>query len=220
LQSVSIVDSSFSPLAGENLLSHPLRKPIVSAVGERGFGGIYVLTAFATFGWMVFAFRSIPPEPLWWTPGDAGWAVASAVMWFAAVLFVGSLFGNPALPDPTHARAIVAEPRGVFAITRHPMMWGFALWGITHMIVNPTKASLIFAAAIIVLALVGAALQDKKKAELLGDVWRGWTAKTSFVPYGRGLKSADAFALALGTLVWLGATWVHNPPVGIWAFIG
>jgi len=63
-------------------------------------------------------------------------------------------------------------------------------------------------------------MQDRKKEMLLGDLWKDWVSKTSFMPYGRGIKSADAFALVTGTLVWLGATWVHNPPVGVWAFFG
>ena len=44
------------------------------------------------------------------------------------------------------------------------------------------------------------------------------------MPYGRGLKSADAFALIIGTLLWLAATWAHEPlggrPAGVWAFLG
>jgi uncharacterized membrane protein len=104
------------------------------------------------------------------------------------------------------------------------MMWGFALWGATHAIVNPTEASLILSFTIAFLALVGAALQDRKKEALLGDLWRGWKAKTSYIPYGKGLKSADAFALATGTILWLAATWAHGAlgyrPAGIWAFIG
>ena len=85
-------------------------------------------------------------------------------------------------------------------------------------------ASLILSAAIAILALFGAAAQDAKKEKLLGEVWRGWKARTSFIPYGRGLKSADAFALIGGTLLWLVATWAHGAlgyrPAGIWAFFG
>ena len=89
----------------------------------------------------------------------------------------------------------------MFAITRHPMMWGFALWAVVHAIVNPTPASLVLSAAIAFLALVGAALQDCKKARLLGDVWRDWQAQTSFRALRQGLASRpDAFALVAGTI--------------------
>ena len=44
------------------------------------------------------------------------------------------------------------------------------------------------------------------------------------MPYGRGLKSADGFALVTGTLFWLVATWAHGElggrPAGVWAFLG
>lgn len=35
-----------------------------------------------------------------WAAGDGLWALASALMLIGSVLFVGSLFGNPALPGP------------------------------------------------------------------------------------------------------------------------
>ena len=58
----------------------------------------------------------------------------------------------------------------------------------------------------------------------MGQVWSDYRSKTSFIPYGRGLKSADGFALLFGTLLWLGATWAHGAlggmPAGVWAFLG
>lgn len=82
-------------------LSHPLRAPLVGVVGERAFTGVYSLVGFATFGWMVWAFVGIPQgTPLWDGSGAAIWAVASLLTVVALALFVGSLRGNPALPDP------------------------------------------------------------------------------------------------------------------------
>ncbi|MFL6748429.1 MAG: NnrU family protein [Sphingomicrobium sp.] len=208
------------------LMSHPLRAPMVAALGERGFTIVYTLVSLVTFGWMIWAFPSASaeaPQPLW-DAGQAGWIAATLLMWLGSVLFLGSLRKNPALPRPGKRIEKIDDPNGVYAITRHPMMWGFALWALTHAIVNPTKASLVLSFTIAFLALVGAALQDRKKAALLGDVWNDWLSKTSFVPYGSGLKSADGFALATGTILWLAATWAHGAlgyrPAGIWAFFG
>jgi len=206
------------------LMSHPLRAPLISKLGERGFAGLYTLVALGTFGWTIWAYPSASaeaPRPLW-DAGRWGWIVATVLMWLGSVLFVGSLRRNPALPRPGKRIERIDDPNGVYAITRHPMMWGFALWALVHAIVNPTRASLVLSATIAFLALVGAALQDEKKAKLMGDVWLDWRSKTSFVPYGRGLKSADGFALITGTLLWLIATWAHGAlgyrPAGIWAF--
>src|SRR5262245_40265548 len=183
------------------LMSHPLRAGLVGAMGERGFAIAYTIVSLFTFGWMIKAYPAASAEApaALWNTGEAGFIVATLLMWLGSVLFMGSLRRNPAFPRPGKPITKIDDPNGVYAITRHPMMWGFSLWGIVHMIVNPTQASLVLSFAIVFLALVGAALQDKKKEMLLGDLWRGWKSKTSFVPYGRGLKSADAFALVSGT---------------------
>ena len=206
------------------LMSHPLRAPMVASLGEKGFAGIYTLVSLATFGWMIWAYphaSAEAPQPLW-DAGRAGFGVATILMWLGSVLFIGSLRRNPAFPRPGKQLAKFDEPNGVYSITRHPMMWGFALWAVVHSIVNPTLASLILSASIAVLALVGAYLQDSKKERLMGEVWRDYRARTSFFPYGRGLKSADAFALIGGTLLWLVATWAHGAlgyrAAGIWVF--
>ena len=206
------------------LMSHPLRAGMVGALGEKGFAGAYTIVSLLTFGWMIWAYPAASaeaPQPLW-DAGRWGFVVATLLMWLGSVLFVGSLRRNPALPRPGKVIERIDDPIGVYAITRHPMMWGFALWAVVHAIVNSTAASLVLSATIAFLALVGAALQDEKKARLMGDVWRDWRSKTSFVPYGRGLKSADGFALITGTILWLVATWAHGAlgyrPAGVWAF--
>lgn len=219
LASVAFVGTHF-------LMSHPLRAGMVSALGERGFAGVYSLVSFLTLGWMIWAYphaTTAAPQP-YWDAGRWGYAIATLLMWLGSVLFVGSLRRNPALPRPGKVIERIDEPHGVYSITRHPMMWGFALWAVTHAIVNPTAASLVLTFSIAFLALVGAALQDRKKERLMGEVWRDWRSKTSFMPYGRGLKSADGFALVFGTLLWLAATWAHGAlggmPAGVWAFLG
>ena len=219
LASIAFVGTHF-------LMSHPLRAPMIGKLGERGFAGVYTLVSLATFAWMIKAYPAASaetPQPLW-DAGQIGFVIATLLMWLGSVLFLGSLRRNPAFPRPGKPIQRIDEPNGVYSITRHPMMWGFTLWSITHAIVDATQASLILSLAIAFLALVGAALQDVKKAQLLGDVWKEWLSKTSFIPYGRGLKSADGFALVTGTIVWLAATWAHGAlgyrPAGVWAFFG
>lgn len=208
------------------LMSHPLRASMVEALGEKGFAGVYSLISLLTFGWMIWAYgpaSAEAPQPLW-EEGNWDFALATLLMWLGSILFMGSLRRNPAFPSPGKPVTAIGDPRGVFAITRHPMMWGFALWGLVHALANPTAASLTICVAIGLLALVGAALQDAKKERLLGQVWRDWRSKTSFIPFGRGVKLPDGFAFIAGTIVWLAATWAHGAlgyrPAGIWAFIG
>ncbi|KQN25584.1 MFS transporter [Sphingomonas sp. Leaf33] len=207
------------------LLSHPLRAAIVARIGERGFLGVYSLVAFATLGWLVAAYRAAPAEAPFWSVGDGLWAIATVLMLLASILFMGSLIGNPALPDPNGAAKPAPTPRGVFTITRHPMMWAFAVWGVVHILVLPTPANTVLAAAIIVLALVGAHLQDIKKARLQPDLWPAWEARTSYWPFaarGRigGFRGHD---IGGGVVLWLAATWAHIPlagwAAGVWRWI-
>src|SRR3546814_15287073 len=104
----------------------------------------------------------MPPEPPLWAVDDPLWALASLIVLVASILFMGSLVGNPALPASGAAATAQRAPRGVFAITRHPMMWGFALWALAHAPVMPTPAQLALSAPLAFPALVGAA-GDRKR---------------------------------------------------------
>ena len=211
------------------LLSHPLRKPIVDTVGSAAFLGIYSAVAAATLGWLALAYLAAPAGTLLWPVGDGLWAAATVVMLLASILLMGSIVRNPALPNPGPPTAVPAEARGVFAVTRHPMMWAFALRGICHIAVYPVAANIIVAAAIIILALVGAALQDRKKEALQPDTWPHWEKKTSYWPFGAIVSGKARFggfgmhALAGGVVLWLAATWAHVPlagsPAGIWRWL-
>ncbi|MEQ1725845.1 MAG: NnrU family protein [Sphingopyxis sp.] len=210
-------------------LSHPLRSPLANMLGEGGFRVLYALIAFATFGWIIWTWLAVPATAPAYVASDYAWIAASAVMWLASVLLAGSFFGNPAMPSPNATSMAMRNPLGVFAITRHPMMWSFALWAIIHMLLWPTSENHVLTTAILLLALGGAAGQDGKKARMMGDAWRGWCRRTSFFPFagiiGGRVGWAAAWpgsgALLLGTLLWLAMTWAHMPlgarmAAGIW----
>lgn len=211
LSSIAFVGTHF-------LLSHPLRGPLVRAMGEGPFRGVYSMVALITLGLMVFFYHAIGRETyLMWNAGDAGWIIGTILMWLAAILFVGSFLGNPALVGAPGPRG---GPSGVLRITRHPMMWSFAIWAAVHMMIIAQFKTVVFDSAIIILALVGAYMQDRKKAGQMGEDWHDWTAQTAFVPFTRGLANPGIVALVGGTLLFLIATWAHPIPAGIWRWIG
>ena len=91
------------------LMSHPLRAPLVSRLGEKGFLGLYSLVAAITLIWMIVAYRAAPVTPMLWPVGDLPWALATLIMLIASILLLGSLVGNPAMPNPDGAMAVPAE---------------------------------------------------------------------------------------------------------------
>jgi uncharacterized membrane protein len=210
------------------ILSHPLRRPLVGAIGEKAFLGVYSMVALITLGATIWAYRAAAITAPLWDVGDGLWAVSTALMLVASILLLGSLVRNPALAGAS-ASAATAEARGVYAVTRHPMMWAFAIWSISHILIYPIAKNVILSGAIIMLALVGVALQDRKKAVLDPQGWPAWQARTSYLPFaaiaaGRTrLSGFGMHALGGGLVTWLVATWAHIPlagwPAGIWRWI-
>ena len=207
------------------LLSHPLRAPLAKALGDNGFMGVYSLVAFAALGWMAHVFKGADVGLPLWQVGNGLWALSSLIMLVAAMLLMGSLIGNPALPGPDGAVLAEKPVKGVFTITRHPMNWSFILWAVAHALVSPRPAVLVLTASIALLALVGSLGQDAKKARLIGAPWRDSMARTSFIPFGKGAKFPGMHAVGGGLVVWLAVTWAHpllgsGMPAGIWRWIG
>jgi uncharacterized membrane protein len=170
---------------------------------------------------VIWVMRRMGAEPFLWVAPDWVWWASAAIMLVASILLVGSFAGNPALPG---ARKNAADPRGVLAITRHPMMWSFALWALAHALVWPQPSVLVLAAGIALLELAGAAGQEAKKSKLQPDFWPRWQAKTAFIPFtGPAPIGAlwPGWAVLLGGIaLWLVATWAHPllgaPAVGLW----
>ncbi len=204
-------------------MSHPLRSSLVKALGAGGFQAAYIVVSFATLGWVYFAFKAAPPADLPGS-GEIGWIIATLITLPAMILLAGSLIGNPALPTPMAEAQARAAPRGVFLVTRHPMMWGIGLWALSHIILFWSARTLVTALAMGVLALVGAKLQDAKKELLMGEAWAQWESKTSYWPRWGKLLAIGPVPLVLGTVLWFGASWLHlwqaGIPAGVWKWIG
>ncbi|HEY0029067.1 MAG TPA: NnrU family protein [Allosphingosinicella sp.] len=198
-------------------MSHPLRTRLVQTMGEAMFTGAYSLVAALTLLWMILAYAAIDVSvPFWIAPGWWWWA-ASALMLAASILLVGAFVRNPAFPHPHPKKTISRPATGVFAITRHPMNWAIILWTLVHLSVWLSPRNMIVAVGMLILALAGSIGQDRKKRAVVGQKWRDWEARTSFVPFaallgGRARWKAAApgcIAFGGGLALWLAVTWFH-----------
>lgn len=200
------------------IMSHPLRAPMVSLLGALGFQLAYTAVSAGTLAWVYFAFKAAPPADLPGS-GDLGWAIATVLTVPAMVLFAGSIMGNPALPTPQAEEQIRAEPRGSLKVTRHPMMWSFGLWALSHIVLFWSVRTLVVAVSMGVLALVGAHFQDKKKELLMGDSWKEWESKTSYWPRWGQIFSVGLLPWTIGLILFVFLSWLHLPLGGIAAGI-
>ena len=136
-----------------------LRRVLVSRIGEGPFRGLFVLASIALLYWLGTAYGSAGPIALLWQAPR--WLVVAG-MWLllpATLLLVCSL----SQPNPTSVRgkrALEAEEPavGILRITRHPMLWAFALWAVVHLVALGTVAAAWLAGAILVTALAFAVL--------------------------------------------------------------
>jgi uncharacterized membrane protein len=110
------------------------------------------------------------------------------------------------------------EPaRGILRVTRHPVMWGIALWAAAHLLARGDAASVVFFGAFLVLALTGTALIDRRKRAAAGTDWQRFAAVTSNLPFGAiagGRNRVHAgeigwFSLLLALAAYAVLVWLH-----------
>lgn len=227
IATVSLALATFAFVGTHLAMSHPYRGRLIGQLGEAGFRLAYSIVAFATLGWMILAYRGADNIPLWMAP-DSVWIAGSIVMLLASILLVGSFIGNPAFPHPGAEKLTVKPARGVFAVTRHPMNWSFALWALVHLSVYGSPRNLIVAAGILFLAVAGSIGQDRKKRAVIGPRWQDWERRTSFVPFAALIDGRAAWrsavpgwiALGGGFLLWLLVTSLHAPRASLLGWLG
>lgn len=181
-------------LATHFVTSTPLRKPLIEAIGERAYLGAYSAVSFVTIGWMVWAYGRAPFVPLWQVPGVKLWPLV--VMPVALVLVAaGVMTRNPSAVGQAGALKAGEPARGIIRVTRHPVMWGIALWAGVHALARGDAASLVFFGSFLVLALAGTKLIDARKADSLGEDWARFAAVTSNVPFTAIVEGRNRFAV-------------------------
>ncbi|MFH1603067.1 MAG: NnrU family protein [Pseudomonadota bacterium] len=170
--------------------STPLRAALVRRLGENGYLGLYSLVAFALLGWMIWSYPEATGSPLW----SGLRAVPLVVMPVALILVAcGVMSRNPTAVRQANALDSPTVIRGILRITRHPMMWGFALWGGSHLLARGDEAALVFFGGLALLALAGTRLIDARKAATLGEDWRRFAAATSNIPFAAILAGRNEF---------------------------
>jgi uncharacterized membrane protein len=180
-------------LATHFVSSTPLRPVIVNAIGEKAWLGVYTVISFAAIGWMVWAYNRAPVQPLF-----DGLRLAPAILMpFAFILLAGGLFTrNPSAVGQAKALKADEPARGMLRITRHPMMWGFMLWALAHVLAQGELKSSLFFGTFLVLAGLGAALIDIRKARTLGEDWTRFAAVTSYLPFAAIAQGRNRLVLS------------------------
>lgn len=159
-----------------------LRDAIASRTGERAFRGLFSLSSIGSFGWLLFAYRRAPCDPLWVTP-HAFYIVPVAFVPIAFVLLFGAFsVPNPAALGGRKALERLSPAKGILRITRHPFLWAVMLWAGAHLIVNGNRAAVLLFGTLLATAAVGTGDIDRKRRARDPDAWRRFAEVTSNMP--------------------------------------
>ena len=112
---------------------------------------------------------------------------------------------------------------GILRITRHPMLWAFALWSGTHLLVSGHAASLVMMGGLLVLAVAGMGHIDQRRADSMGADWGPIALTTGVVPFAAILSKRTQFdwpgigwwRLLLGVIVYLALLYLHPSAFGV-----
>src|SRR6185295_3235410 len=200
-----------------------LRGVIVRAIGEKAYLALYSLLAFATIGWMVWAYNRAPLEPLW---VGLRWLPAAAMPFAFILLACGILSRNPTIVGADKLLQSPDPARGMIRVTRHPVMWSFILWAGAHVLARGELGAMVFFGGFLILAALGAVLMDQRKARTLGEDWKRFAAVTSYFPFlaiAQGRNSFKASEIgwrnpAIGLALYALFFWFHPLLFGIRAY--
>jgi uncharacterized membrane protein len=197
-----------------------VRDKITGAIGEGPYMGLFSLASIASLIWLIIAFgpaRDSPQNVSFWGIGHANRDPAIVLVLIGFLLAVPGLLSN----SPTRVRgdSQVDKPeaaKGMMRITRHPFLWGAAIWAVGHLLANGRLADIILFGGILILAVFGTMSIDAKRTRALGDRYRAFMARTSNLPFAAIAQGRQSFRLGeiwwrlLAALaVWALVLWAH-----------
>ena len=206
-----------------------LRGAITGAIGEGPYMGLFSLASLGGIVWLAMSYNAASAEgsDMLWSLGPgvshAGIIVVATAFWLGVS---GLLTPNPTSVGQQSAAS--KEVTGILRVTRHPFLWGVAIWSAFHMAANGDAASVVFFGTFLLLAVAGTFSIDGKRARSMGDAWSGFAQRTSNIPFGailtgrNTLKLAEVFGFRqlIALVVFAAVLFVHAWAFGVSPFPG
>lgn len=204
-----------------------LRGVLTAGIGQGPYMGLFALASVGGLTWLGFAFaqgRGEAWNSAYWTLTPLTRHIQIGLQLLAMLLIVPGL----TTPNPTSVRQEGALERadvvkGMLRITRHPFLWGVAVWAAGHLLVNGDRASIVLFGSMLLLALFGTASIDTKRRRALGETYEAFVAQTANVPFaaifaGRqklSLGEIGWWRIALAVAIWAGLLFGHPYAFGV-----
>jgi len=209
-----------------------LRDAVTGIIGEKAYLGLFSLASIGAIIWLVMAYNAAEPTAAnvrLYNLGPGVFDLGIPIVGLAFLLGVQGLF----MPNPTSVQQEAAATKegtihGVLRITRHPFLWGVAIWAAFHLAANGDTASIILFGTFLALSILGTFSIDAKRKRKMGEAWAGFAAKTSNIPFGavfagrNALKLGESFGWRfwLALLIFLIVLFAHARVIGVSPFPG
>lgn len=186
----------------------PVRTKLIAWMGRCVYLLAYSALSIGLLTWMIVAGQRAPYIGLW-VAAEWQWWVTIVVMPFALWLVLAGLFE----PNPLSISVRKKDmniPFGLSArVTRHPVLWGFLLWALTHLIPNGDVVSFVLFGGMIMLAIVGFLVVDRRTKKRLGEEqWTTLAAATHLIPFVALFRGKAKLVFTAQTWLWIGVSLV------------
>lgn len=176
-----------------------LRDTLTGAIGEGPYLGLFSLTSLASLVWLAMSYNAAYASAENSLVYDLGPGARHATIPIVALAFLLGMQGN-FTKNPTRVRmgetAATAATHGVVRITRHPFLWGVALWALSHLAANGDLASVLLFGGVAALALGGMPSIDAKAQHRMGAAWGPIAMGSSVLPFGSIISGRAKFDFA------------------------
>lgn len=202
-------------LASHSLTNRPgFRRPAEAALGgSRGFTIAYSVVSLLLLAWMIAAYRDAPAVVLWTQEPWMRW-VPSLAMPLVCVLAVAGLTTPNPFSIGLGAKRYQPSRPGILRLTRHPVLWAAGLWAGAHMVPNGDVAAQVLFAPMLLLAVAGPAMLDRKRRRVLG--FEQWSQLAAIPRDPAALLREVGWKRILGGLVLYAALLhLHQPVIGV-----
>lgn len=177
-----------------------LRDAIAGTIGENAYLGLFSLASVGVIAWLAMSYNAASAtvgsgnDPVLYSPGVAVRHLAMPIVLLAFLIGVpGLLTANPTSVRQEGAASKDETVRGILRVTRHPFLWGVAIWSGFHLAANGDEASVVLFGTFFVTAVLGTFSIDAKRKRKLGAAWNGFATKTSNIPFGAILSGRNSF---------------------------
>ncbi|MEZ5723850.1 MAG: NnrU family protein [Paracoccaceae bacterium] len=197
-----------------------LKAGLIRRFGRGGYIAGFSILSLGLLYWLLMAAGRAPyveilPQAAW-----QRW-LANIAMPLAILLTVFAVGAKNPFAFGGHAEGFDPARPGIVGLTRHPLMWAFAIWAGVHLLANGDLAHVLLYAPLLAFALSGvfaaeararASLPDFARLAAHSSLWPGAALITGrWRPHG--VPSIPRLIVAV--LVWAALLHFHAPLIGV-----